>query len=257
MKRSKLFPLLAVVFIWSAADRAEAQNDTSFFRITVSSVPAGCVVLIDSQVVGKTPLIGFGINQGLRSICVVPLESREWNRAPVWFSIKALAGAETTLTVSFPRRIHVTSVPYGATVRMRDSVLGQTPLFFSPEGENGILTLDMVGFQQTLTAFDSSTFHLHEVLKEGPEHRGNEAMYLSNSERINFVPIAITASSAIVTGVAAAYFKLRADQLYKDYRQNGDPATLDRVRQLDLSAGISLVASEISIAFLAYLLLSQ
>jgi hypothetical protein len=62
---------------------------------------------------------------------------------------------------------------------------------------------------------------------------------------------------AIAAGVAAAYFKITADDRNDGYVATGNPALLDERRRLDTAAGIALVASQLGFALFSYLLLAE
>jgi len=84
-----------------------------------------------------------------------------------------------------------------------------------------------------------------------------EPMILTREQSKNSLPIYLTSGTAVVAGVAAAYFKIKADSRYNDYQQSGDPAALEGVHRYDTISGMALVTSEASILFLSYLLLSR
>ncbi len=71
------------------------------------------------------------------------------------------------------------------------------------------------------------------------------------------VPLYLTTAGAIVCGSLAAYFKLQADKEYDDYQYTGDQESLKRVKRNDTISGIALVACEINLVALTYLLLSR
>ncbi len=62
---------------------------------------------------------------------------------------------------------------------------------------------------------------------------------------------------AIVAGIAAAYFKISADERNDAYVTTGNPALLDERRRLDTAAGIALAATQIGFAVFSYLLLAE
>ena len=82
---------------------------------------------------------------------------------------------------------------------------------------------------------------------------------LRESEGLTGRKIALYASGgvAVVAGVAAAYFKINADDRNDAYHLTGNPSLLDERRRLDTSAGIAFAATQIGFAIFSYLLLSD
>ncbi len=70
-------------------------------------------------------------------------------------------------------------------------------------------------------------------------------------------PILISSIVGILSGAAAVYFKQEADESFSEFQRTQDPKLLSRTDQYDTISGISLVTFEISLASLAYFLLSQ
>ncbi len=62
---------------------------------------------------------------------------------------------------------------------------------------------------------------------------------------------------AVVAGVAAAYFKINADDRNDAYHLTGDPSLLDERRRLDTAAGFAFAATQIGFAIFSYLLLTD
>jgi len=72
----------------------------------------------------------------------------------------------------------------------------------------------------------------------------------------NFSIYASTAT-AVVSGVLAAYFKMKADNNYGEYRLSANSGLLDNIHRYDTASGVALGVSELSLAWLAYTLLSR
>jgi len=173
--------------------------------------------------------------------------------------VDVMLGKETRLRLDVLRSIQITSEPYGAAILYRDSLLGETPFIFSTYAEQGIVRISRDGYENLSLAFDTSTSLLHGSLVPGlgPRNNFGQSIYLDKEESKNILPVVVTASSAVVTGIAAAYFKIRADNLYSDYKTTGNAGQLDRIRQLDLASAVALGASQLSLILLTYFLLSR
>ena len=81
--------------------------------------------------------------------------------------------------------------------------------------------------------------------------------FLSYEQSKNSLPIIAAAGATVIAGAAAAWTKIRADDLYNEYQQTGSQTALDNVRRLDLASGVSLVASQAGLLLLGYLLFSR
>ena len=80
---------------------------------------------------------------------------------------------------------------------------------------------------------------------------------LTNGLPPNNLPMYLTSSAAVLSGAVAAYFKLKADNLYKDYDRTGDQSVLDKVKTYDTISGVALGVCEINLGLLTYILLSK
>lgn len=231
---------------------------SSTVRVTITSNVSQARVFIDSVEVGTTPLVGYVVAPGKHSVCVMSSSDREWITNSVCEEIDVEENTERQVKMWLPRQILITSEPYGARVMYGDSVLGETPYVLFASADVGSIQLSMEEYDDVTMVFDVSTTALHGVLNPQRSLRGdNTWLYLEKEESKTAVPIVVTASTAVVTGIVAAYWKLRADNLYGDYRTTGDSAQLDQIRQLDVASGIALGVSQVSLALLTYFLLSR
>ncbi|MBI5215484.1 MAG: PEGA domain-containing protein [Ignavibacteriae bacterium] len=80
---------------------------------------------------------------------------------------------------------------------------------------------------------------------------------LANGLPSNNLPLYLTSSAAIVSGAVAAFFKIKADNLYDEFERTGDQSALDKVKTYDTVSGIALGVCEINLGLLTYFLLSK
>ncbi len=227
-------------------------------KLSVASNVLKARVFVDSILIGLTPLDHFPVTPGTHTVCVIAGDDRSWIANKACERVLVAAGEEIRLLLHVLRSMHVTSEPYGATIVYRDSVLGETPFIFTTHAQQGIITISKVGYETLSLTFDSTATVLHCSLVSGRGLSDDVAtLYIDKEESRNGLPVIITASSAVVAGIAAAYFKIRADNLYHEYTISGNPEQLDRIRQLDLASGVTLAASQLSLILLTYFLLSR
>ena len=252
-----LLAMLLSILLFSP--KANSQEDKlPCGKLNVASNLAKAKVFVDSILVGLTPLHSFPVTPGNHTICVVAGDDRGWIAHRACEEVHVVTGEEIRLTLNVLRSIQITSEPYDATIGYHDSIRGETPFIFSTHAGQGMITISKDGYESLSLAFDTSTTLLHCSLvpRRGLSDDVSK-VYLDKEESRNVLPVIITASSAVVTGIAAAYFKIRADNLYRDYTNSGNAEQLDRIRQLDLASGLALGASQLSLIVLTYLLLSR
>jgi hypothetical protein len=222
--------------------------------LTVESTTTGTRVLIDSMEVGTTPLRPFPISPGRHVLRFVDRDSPSWFHPAIEESLEATAHESIHRTVRFPRLLHITTDPYGASVRSRDSILGTTPLYVKGEMVGEIVEISRDGFTPLALPVPSGSSEVHAVLSPLIPSIAGSSPYLSQEESGNSVPVIIVGTATVITGALAAYFKIKSDSYYGDYRQNGDTGTLDTVHRYDRISGISFAASQIGLMALSYLL---
>ena len=151
----------------------------------------------------------------------------------------------------------ITSQPYGATVKENGDFLGETPLYISSTGSHRLISLNKDGYQSTTMPLDHDVRVSLQPNAGTMTGGGETSPYLSINRTKSALPIYLTTAASVLAGATAAYFKIKADDAYGDYRQNGDQASLDRVHRDDTLAGVSLVLCEVNILALTYFLFSH
>lgn len=259
MKVSPVIRIMTLFAIFLCSVKAVAQEgNLAHGTLNVASNVTKARVFVDSMLVGLTPLEHVPVSPGNHTICIIAGDDRSWIAHQVCQEVHVAAGEEIRLMLDVLRSIQVTSEPYGATIVYRDSVLGETPFIFTTHARHGMITISKVGYESLPLTFDSSSTLLHCSLVSRRGLGDDVAtLYIHKEESRTVLPVIITASSAVVTGIAAAYFKIRADNLYHDYTSSRNPEQLDRIRQLDLASGLALGASQLSLMLLTYFLLSR
>lgn len=252
MRKCVFFLVIGVV----AAGSLSAQQDSAFLSVTANR--GGVRVFIDSRDVGPSPLVKFSLAPGIHKVCGVTCGDRNWVYSEVCETLEVAAGEERHFLMNLPRPLHLTSHPFGARIVYRDSVIGETPWVLFTHEDAGVVRFDKDGYQGVTMVFDASTEHLHALLPAAETVHGNHIwLYGENNESETLMPVVVSASTAVLTGALAAFWKIRADNLHAQYRQTGSQATLQEMRRLDVASGIALGASQISLAFLTYVLLSR
>jgi len=241
--------LLAMLFALGTGTDSTAAGG----RLSVDSPVEGVQVFCDTTLLGVVPLREVAVPSGRHLLRYLHPQRAQWLHPVVAETLIVEEGANLERTARFQNICHVTSDPYGAEIRVRDSLLGRTPLYV-PLDAAGMVTISLAGY---LTATLPVAPELHAMLI--PVEGGSEArpMFLSTEQSKSYTPVVAAAGATVLSGAAAAYFKIRADRSYDDYRRGGNVDLLDDVRRDDLLAGLSLAASQLSLVLLGYFLFSR
>ena len=215
-------------------------------------------VFLDSIFAGIAPLDTVPVAPGSHLVSYVHPQEGIWGYSSLNETVFVHPMERIELRVEFPCLYRVTSEPYGATVRRGDSTVGQTPLFYPMRSPGGQIVVSKDGYEEERIILTEEGRNIHVVLRPlGGPSASASSLYLTDEHAKNNLPVYLTTGATVLTGIAAAYLKVKADGYYGDYTQTGDPGTLERVRALDTASGVSLAASEISLLMLCFLLLSQ
>ena len=240
---------------FAIADTTSMTQDSTSATLSVESPAMGVKVFIDNTMVGTTPLHNINIVPGGHILTFVHSNVNNWLVPALTETISVNANEHVKRAVSFPVVYHITSDPYGAEVRYNDSLIGRTPFMFSAPTGKGVVVLSKEGYENIELPLTSDGGVLHAVLVS---KIGKAPPVLVNGEQMkSMTPVYLSSGAAIISGTVAAYFKIKADGYYNDYRNTGDEEALRRVRKFDSISGVALVTSEISLLKLSYFLLSR
>jgi hypothetical protein len=218
----------------------------------------GVRVYADSQYLGATPLPAAGVAEGMHIFRYVPPDAGRWLSSAVIETLMIRPGDRLVRTVDFPPLYHITTEPYGATVRRNGIPVGETPVDLQVSPSKDLITVARPGYEEAAVAFTGEERTVHILLRPtGETMADQQSIYLSGERTKNSFPILVTTGATVLTGAAAAFFKIRADNYYDDYTRTGNQESLSQVHRLDVASGLSLAASELSLLTLAYFLLAR
>ena len=234
------------------------RSQTGGATITVHSAVSGIKIYSDTVLLGATPLDSLQIGEGKHILTFVNPEAIKWRYSSIVETVTVHPSEHLCRTVSFPIIYHITSTPFNAMVQYGDSVIGQTPLLLSGTLRAGQIIISKEGYQAAILSLNTDNFEVHAELRP-LEHTvpHTRSMYLADIQPKNNLPIYITTGTSVISGVIAAYCKIKADSYYNDYQINRNPHTLNDVKRLDTLSGISLAVSEVSLVMLSYFLISR
>jgi hypothetical protein len=248
--------ILLLILALSVVTAANGQTDTGSSRIAVTSDPPGAILYLDSVNIGTSPVRDLAIFPGHHTLRCMSAERDVWPAAVTAETLVVRPGDTVHCHCVLPRVYHVASDPGGAEIFLGDSIVAVTPAFLTDRYRGRPLFVRAAGHEEELLVLPESSGVVYVRLR--PDPTGKElppGPLITESQQQDMLPVYLSSGTAILSGVAAAYFKIKADSYYNDYRESGDPALLDRVHRYDTISGVSLVVSQVSIGALAYLLL--
>ena len=268
MRRS--FPLAAILsfvplFLFRASAQ-EMQHDRSgtppIASIAILSNIDSAVVFIDAERVGLTPLHLTTLSPGIHHLVLQHPDAESWLTSSIADSFEVVPGKTATLRYDFQPSYEIQSTPFDAEVVLADSVLGTTPMFFNASslpGTQGRIVVRKPGYESG--EFDLSSSHhgvLSVILKKKWDRDVRDDIFRAdNGQTSRPLHLTLAAAGTVLSGTAAAYFKIQADNRYAEYRNTGSQATLAQSRRLDTAAAIALVATQIGLGLITYLVLSD
>ena len=245
----------------AAATAADSVSGATAASVTIDSGADSALVFLDSVPRGLTPLTIDSLPPGSHVLRLVHADAASWLTGTIVDTLHLAAGERRTLRYSFERRILIITDPSGAVVFAGDSSLGTTPLAFSvpAEGIPGGISAAKQGYETAVLPLPPGQGGItRAVLKklwqsEPPE---GALMKESNGDRSS-LRLYVAGGITLVSGMAAAYFKIKADNRNAEFQLSGNPALRNETRRLDTAAALSLVATQIGFGFLTYFLLAD
>ncbi len=168
--------------------------------------------------------------------------------------------------------VSITSNVIGANIYYDSLFLGVTPLsqVLLPSGKHTIMVIEGTPFQwnthrkeQSVEIVGGSLLELHydfSIDSVSDLHSKCTIQHdvLVNPHKIEFHPfIAIGSGVGVAGGIAAAYFKIKANAYYDAYLSTGDRESLRETHRFDTMAAVTLALSQIGLVIVAYCLLSE
>ncbi len=230
---------------------------TLLIQATIDSA----VVLIDGERAGVTPLTIDSISEGQHRVTVLHPDIESWLTGSVTDTVVVRADTMMVIRYDPQSRYFVSSEPDGAGVYAGDSLIGRTPLVLQDVGSQEVLSLRLrkEGYAEgNPVSVSDSPFLLNTSLQPEwlPERLHDHAL-LKLDTGPSTTPLYIAGAATVISGTAAAYLKIRADRRYEQYLSTNDPAILSQTQSLDTAAAVALIATQVSVALLAYFLLNE
>jgi len=238
---------------------ASDQSNHRAGLVVTSNVP-GALIYLDSLSVGVTPLDRTDLRPGVYHLRVIHPERRSWYSDSIDDTVELKPDGRLEFRAFFDYVYRIQSIPFGAKILLGNLYQGETPAVLkTPNRLVGTLLLRKEGYDDAsydLGRWNGELIELVLKPRQGIENI-EHALNLEPATFRHKTPILVSGIVGIASGVAAVYFKQKADKSFGDYQQTGDQTLLSRTERYDTISGVSLVAFELSLTSLAYLLLNQ
>lgn len=245
---------------WCPADTTvpTASPATITFLTDVDSAR----VIIDGSFVGCTPVTVDTLQPGMHEVRLFHPDVENWLTERVTDSINVSPGDVRTLRYAFVPRYLLRSIPDGAEVYLGDSLVGAAPsiIRITSRMEGQTIQLRKEGYETIPVQPAHSergviTVMLPPLWRQGSQKEAVFREEMTNGKRNLRLYIAGTAT--VLSGVAAAYFKVLADNRYDEYLRTGNPALRTETNKLDTASGVALAITQIGLGLFTYFLLSE
>ena len=246
---------------WSGAVASDSASVETRAVLSVDTGADTALVIIDSIRRGTTPLTIDSLAPGKHIIRLVNTDLSSWLTGAINDTLQLHAGERRALRYIFDRRVMIITDPSGAVVFAGDSALGNSPLVLSLSSgaPSGAFSVEKQGYERTVVPLPPGRGGImRAVLKKLWQSEAPEGALVNEStgDRSS-LRLYVAGGATLLSGIAAAYFKIRADNRNADFLAHGSPALRDETRRLDTAAAISLLATEIGFGFLTYFLLAD
>jgi len=253
---------LYLIGINVAYGQTDSLNIADFPVTVINADVAGALVYIDGSFRGQVPLTIDSLPTGRHYIRVIDPDFSNWLTGIAEDTINVTESSQT-FSYRIPRLVMINSDPSGANVMLVDSLLGQTPFVLDvSEGvELSEVRLEKKGYSpSTLGSLIAKRGTFFATLQREWDPGIGDMVVASaplDGRHPHATSLYITGAAVVLSGAASAYFKTRADREYDAYLFSGDQSRLSTTRRLDTSAGIALVATQVSTFLFVYFLLSD
>ncbi|MBN8572243.1 MAG: PEGA domain-containing protein [Ignavibacteria bacterium] len=248
---------ILILFLFLTSD-IFAQKDSSFYSLSVNSIPDNYDVYIDSVLIGKTPLVNHKLKASSYTLKIL-----NWSTLKEWESESKIIlldlKSDTSFTITFRNDYFINTIPSNASVIKNDSVYGFTPLrLFSKEKLTGNFLLRKEGYFDKTINIDSYGFgnSIVETLTPNGVTKNNvwKNKNTNFNTKRNFPLIAVLGAAVAGGTFGAFHFKSKGNDAYDRYLETQNPADYDESKTNDTYSILFLVATEVTLGVLVYFL---
>ena len=252
---------LLVLGFANAAFSEDAASDSTKLRgnstLTIQTTPESVWVILDGKKVGTAPLEIDSISAGPHTLKLQHRDVTSWFADPLEDTVVIREGEHRILRYALHTKYFLTTTPFGADVVLGDSVIGETPFIAATGLARRELVLKKPGYEPMIVTLSSQPIISTSLTRVWQKEERPSYFVESSETGSNTTGLYISGAATVLSGVAAAYFKVKADDRYQQYASTGNAHFLSQTHRLDTAAGISIALTQISLGLFTYLILSQ
>lgn len=202
-------------------------------------------ILINDSLVSKSGKLELELEDGSYSITAVE-NSEKWN--PITFNdTLVLSGCETRIVnYNFTSGILLETIPSDVYVYSDETLIGFTPLKVPKNIQE--LKLSKPGYIEKKILLEDNPIQIVKLDFNGK---------IKSEPFVNTTLFKVLTGSAIALGAITAYYKLKADDKFDEYRFSGNKKFLDETNKYDTISGISLALFQINFGYIIYRFLAE
>ncbi len=232
--------LLTSAFMFSVTFPQECRNILRIY----SDIP-DVNIFINDSLLSEMDTIEIELADGVYFVRAEETSDR-WNSKSFSDTIYLSECETKILNYNFNTDLLIETVPSDAYVFVNDSLIGFTPIKV-PSNLNEMKLLKPGYLEKKVFLLDN------EIQKIELDFNGT----MKTEPFVNTTMFRFLTGSAIVLGAVTAYFKLKADDKFDEYRFSGDKKFLDETNRFDTISGISLALFQINFGYIIYRFLAE
>jgi hypothetical protein len=248
MRTTKSIKYLILLLLF--ASYAFSQSLNISIRTNIDS----CLVFIDSQYIGKTPISSFSIQPGTYKLKAVTGDLEVWHKQMIEKTIVVDSASKNLFLLEFKNKMRIETEPDNAEVFINNQKTGNTPCeilynrgdtlsIMKEDYEEKTLIIDKINNKPEI--FKLVPKKNLEITFTQPEIGHNKGTYYA------------LIGGGLAFGIMSVLTKHKADNLETEYRIGPTNELKTSIRKYDLLSGISLGIFEACFLTLSYLLLSD
>ena len=251
--------VVCILFALVVASQGVYAQGIGYLSVS-SNAPSG-EIYADSVRLGEVREGPFAVAPGETHVRLVAPKVSTWSIEPVETDVRVVAGDTTHVALSLPYHYRVESVPYGASVYVDEPEgrrrVGETPVTLKvDEPLQHELLVDRPGYfveriEPGSDLWNRYAFVLRQTARNGEQRQSAEVAWSPpktwRSRWIEYASLGL----AVAGAVATVHYKFKADRLYDEYEETGDPALRSRIERYDTRAGVALGAMQVGVGVFA------
>lgn len=234
-----MFVRILILLFFAVTVNAQQE----LYEVKIVTEKPDAAIYVDNQPAGVGSVsIKLSGGKHIVSILESPII---WNGIMVADTIYVDENSARAFNYKLPAAALINSNPQDALVNINNKFAGYTPVRIYCFEDDVITVSRKGGERQFYGVKDKINVNFHVM---------SERLKKEFPETTEFK---LLIASSVLLGGIAAYFKLRADNLYDDYVSTGDNTLYEKVNRYDIYSGMAFGLLQINFGYLFYKLLTE